>query len=326
MTDPILLVFALILGSFVAFSIGASDETMAPAVGAGIFSLGTAVLLGGIFNFIGVFFMGESVSRTVGTNISHETLTLTMVFIVLITMAIWLFIVSMKGIPISTTQSVIGSVLGVVLIEWGFWAVKFDTLLLVLTGWIISPLLGLVGGFCFYKGILRVRRSFQVRGYTDYERQEKIASYLLALFLLVTVFSRSGNDVAKAIGPIMAIPEFSTNPILVLFTGGLGMCIGVIILGRRIVKRLSVDIIALSPMSALAASISVSIIMFFGTLLGIPLSGSHILVAAFIGVGFVSKESFDKDYLKEIGVSWVITTPVSAMFSAAIYVVVTMVI
>lgn len=299
---------------------------MAPAVGAGIFSLGTAVLLGGIFNFIGVFFMGESVSRTVGTNISHETLTLTMVFIVLITMAIWLFIVSLKGIPISTTQSVIGSVLGVVLIEWGFWAVKFDTLLLVLTGWIISPLLGLVGGFCFYEGILRVRRSFQVRGYTDYERQEKIASYLLALFLLVTVFSRSGNDVAKAIGPIMAIPEFSTNPILVLFTGGLGMCIGVIILGRRIVKRLSVDIIALSPMSALAASISVSIIMFFGTLLGIPLSGSHILVAAFIGVGFVSKESFDKDYLKEIGVSWVITTPVSAMFSAAIYVVVTMVI
>lgn len=299
---------------------------MAPAVGAGTFSLGTAVLLGGIFNFIGVFFMGESVSRTVGTNISHETLTLTMVFIVLITMAIWLFIVSLKGIPISTTQSVIGSVLGVVLIEWGFWAVKFDTLLLVLTGWIISPLLGLVGGFCFYEGILRVRRSFQVRGYTDYERQEKIASYLLSLFLLVTVFSRSGNDVAKAIGPIMAIPEFSTNPILVLFTGGLGMCIGVIILGRRIVKRLSVDIIALSPMSALAASISVSIIMFFGTLLGIPLSGSHILVAAFIGVGFVSKESFDKDYLKEIGVSWVITTPVSAMFSAAIYVVVTMVI
>ncbi|MFQ5820620.1 MAG: inorganic phosphate transporter [Candidatus Heimdallarchaeota archaeon] len=299
---------------------------MAPAVGAGIFSLGTAVLLGGIFNFIGVFFMGESVSRTVGTNISHETLTLTMVFIILITMAIWVFIVSLKGIPISTTQSAIGSVLGVVLIEWGFWAVKLDTLLLVLVGWIISPLLGLVGGFCFYVGILRVRRSFQVKGYADYERQEKIASYLLALFLLVTVFSRSGNDVAKAIGPIMAIPEFSTNPILVLFAGGLGMCIGVIILGRRIVKRLSVDIIALSPMSALAASISVSIIMFFGTLLGIPLSGSHILVAAFIGVGFVSKESFDKDYLKEIGVSWVITTPVTAMFSAAIYVAVTMVI
>ncbi|MFQ6123585.1 MAG: inorganic phosphate transporter [Candidatus Heimdallarchaeota archaeon] len=295
---------------------------MAPAVGAGIFSLGTAVLLGGIFNFIGVFFMGESVSRTIGTNISHETLTLPMVFIILITMAIWLFIVSLKGIPISTTQSIIGSVLGVVLIEWGFWAVKFDSLFLIIISWIISPLLGLVGGFCFYKGILRVRRSFQVRGYADYERQEKIASYLLALFLLVTVFSRSGNDVAKAIGPIMAIPEFTTNPIPILFAGGLGMCIGVIILGRRVVKRLSVDIIALSPMPALAASISVSIIMFFGTLMGIPLSGSHILIAAFIGVGYVSQESFDTDYLKEIGASWVITTPVSAVFSAALYIVV----
>ena len=286
----------------------------------------TAVVFGGIFNFIGVFFMGESVSRTVGNDFSHGTLTLTMVFVILISMAIWLFIISLKGIPISTTQSVVGSVFGVVLIEWGVGAIKLDTIFWVLIGWVVSPLLGFVGGFCFYKGILRIRRLFHVKGYADYERQEIMASYILALVLLFTVFSRSGNDVAKAIGPLMAIPEFSVNPIMALFAGGLGMCFGVIILGRRVIKRLSTDIIALSPMSALAASVSVSIIMLFGTLLGIPLSGSHILVAAFIGVGFVQNEPFDKDYLKEIGVSWVITTPVSAMFSAGIYIIVTMII
>jgi len=326
LVDPIYLAAALGLGFFVAFTIGAGDETMAPAVGAGVFSLRTAVVLGGICNFIGVFFMGGSVSRTVGNDFSYKTLTLPMVFIILISMAIWLFIVSLRGIPISTTQSVVGSVLGVVLVEWGFWAVKLDTLFWVLIGWLASPLLGFVGGVYFYRGLLRVRRSFHVKGYADYERQETMASYILSLFLLITVFSRSGNDVAKAIGPLMAIPEFAGNPIPALFMGGLGMCFGVIILGRRVTKKLSTNIVALSPMSALAASVSVSLIMFFGTLLGIPLSGSHILVAAFIGVGIVQNEPFDKDYLKEMGVSWVITTPVSTMFSASLYVIVTMVI
>ena len=53
--------------------------------------------------------------------------------------------------------------------------------------------------------------------------------------------------------------------------------------------------------------------------MAIPLSGSHILVAAFIGVGFVNKEKVDMDMLKEIGLSWIITTPISAIFSGALY-------
>ncbi|MHA1330975.1 MAG: inorganic phosphate transporter, partial [Candidatus Hodarchaeales archaeon] len=235
-------------------------------------------------------------------------------------MAIWLLIVSMKGIPISTTQSIVGSVLGIVILEWGLEAVRFDTLIVVVASWVISPLIGLLGGYGVYYLIMKVQQSLKRTGYHDYERQEKIASYALAFFLLVSVFSRSGNDVAKAIGPLMAIPEISSDPFLALVAGGLGMCLGVIVLGRRVVKKLSQDIVALSATSALAASVSVSLIMFFGTLMGIPLSGSHILVAAFIGVGFVNKEGIDPDSLKEIGLSWVLTTPASAIFSGAIFI------
>ncbi|MHA1974241.1 MAG: inorganic phosphate transporter [Candidatus Hodarchaeales archaeon] len=311
---------ALGIGFFVAFTIGANDETMTPAVGAGLLTLGTAVILGGIFNFIGVFFLGTQVSKTVGNNFSTETLTLPMVFIILISMAIWLLVVSMKGIPISTTQSIVGSVLGIVILEWGLRAVRFDTLIMVVASWVISPLIGLLGGYGVYYLITKFQQSLKRTGYSDYERQEKIASYALAFFLLVSVFSRSGNDVAKAIGPLMAIEEISADPFLALVAGGLGMCLGVIVLGRRVVKKLSQDIVALSATSALAASVSVSLIMFFGTLMGIPLSGSHILVAAFIGVGFVNKEGIDIDSLKEIGLSWVLTTPASAIFSGVIFI------
>ena len=322
LTDPIVLTLALSVGFFVAFTIGANDETMTPAVGAGLLTLGLAVILGGVFNFIGVFFLGEQVSKTVGNNFATETLTLPMVFIILISMAIWLFIVSLKGIPISTTQSVVGSVLGIVLIEWGLTAVRLDTLIMVVLSWIISPLIGLIGGYGSYLIIIRFQQSLKRTGYSDYERQEKFASYALAFFLLISVFSRSGNDVAKAIGPLMAIPEILADPFLALLAGGLGMCLGVIILGRRVVKKLSQDIVALSATSALAASVSVSIIMFIGTLVGIPLSGSHILVAAFIGVGFVKKEKVDTDSLKEIGWSWILTTPASALFSGVIFIII----
>ena len=294
---------------------------MTPAVGAGLLSLSMAVLLGGIINLIGVFFLGESVSKTVGNNFSTETLTLPMVFIILISMGIWLFIVSLKGIPISTTQSIVGSVLGIILIEWGPSAVNYETLIVVLLSWVISPLLGLLGGYMFYLGILKLQQSsfLERKGYSDYEKQEKWASYLLAFFLIFTVLSRSGNDVAKAIGPLMAIPEILADPFMALLAGGVGMCLGVIVLGRRVVKKLAKDIVALSPTSALAASIAVSLIMFVGTLMAIPLSGSHILVAAFIGVGFINKEKVDMDMLKEIGWSWIITTPISAIFSGGLF-------
>ena len=325
MTEAIILGAALLLGFVVAFTIGANDETMTPAVGAGLLSLSSAVLIGGLFNFIGVFFLGESVSKTVGKGISTTPLELDMVFVILISMAIWLFIVSLKGVPISSTQSVIGSVLGVIIVRYG-WdpsKINFSTLFEVVASWVISPIIGLIGGYFFYWLIMKIRQSIKTTGYTDYERQEKIASYALALFLLFSVFSRSGNDVAKAIGPLMALDDFSSGMGLIyaLVAGGLGMCLGVIILGRRVVKKLSSDIVALSPTSALAASVSVSLIMFLGTLMGMPLSGSHILVAAFIGVGFVNKEKVDKENLKEIGLSWVITTPISAIFSAVIFVI-----
>ena len=322
LTDPAVLTLAIGIGLFVAFTIGANDETMTPAVGAGLLGLSTAVLIGGVCNLIGVFFLGESVARTVGNDFTYPEfpLTLSMVFIILISMAAWLLIVSLKGIPISTTQSIVGSVLGIAILEYGVNSIRIDTVVVVVLSWIVSPILGLLGGYGFYRLIQSFQNSKFLKrtGYSDYERQEKYATYALAIFLLFTVFSRSGNDVAKAIGPLMALPEIAKDPFFALLAGGVGMCFGVIILGRRVVKKLAKDIVALSPTSALAASVSVSIIMFVGTVMAMPLSGSHILVAAFIGVGFVNQERVDMDSLKEIGWSWIITTPASAIFSGAL--------
>ncbi|MHA1169130.1 MAG: inorganic phosphate transporter, partial [Candidatus Hodarchaeales archaeon] len=109
MTDPVLLAVAVVIGFIVAFSIGSNDESMAPAVGSGVFSLRLALALGAGFAVFGALTLGKGVSEKVGSSLVTVDLTLPMVLAIITSMAIWLILVSVgAGIPISTTQCIVG--------------------------------------------------------------------------------------------------------------------------------------------------------------------------------------------------------------------------
>lgn len=175
-------------------------------------------------------------------------------------------------------------------------------------------------------------RKFQKRakGYADRERQEQVAAYGLALFLLITALSRGGNDVANAVAPLVALPDFQVtfylgpfaiSGIMVpLLIGGIGMGLGLIVVGRKVIKTLATEVVTLSPTSALSASISVALVMTVGTYFGLPLSGTHVLVAALIAVGWVSRGPIQMEQVKSILISWVVTVPISAIFGVIVYV------
>ncbi|MFO7836805.1 MAG: anion permease [Candidatus Thorarchaeota archaeon] len=326
------LVALLAIGFFVAFGIGTNDETMSPAVGAHVFSAGTAVLLGAVVNLFGAVFMGSAVSEKVGSELVRgNVLTMDMVFAILISMAIWLIMASAShGIPISTTQCIVGSVIGVCLIapflglpSWGLQSIDFLVLLQVFLGWIISPMVGFfIAAVIFF---LVRKAQDRANGFYARERQETIAAYALAVFLIITSLSRGGNDVANAVAPLMALPEFNmvyhfgflTIPgtLMPLVVGGIGMGLGLIIVGGKVIRTVSTEIVTLSPSSALSASIAVSFIMLIGTVLGLPLSGTHVLVASLIAVGWVEQTEIQKKQIRDIIISWVITVPISAFFA-----------
>lgn len=329
--EPLLLGALLIISFLVAFSIGGNDEAMAPAVGAKVFTVRAAVSIGALITIAGAVTLGSNVSEKIGSDmISGMEMSIDMVFAVLISMAIWLLIASVsKGLPISTTQCIVGSVIGVAIsaplfgyTEWGMNVINWYVVLEVFIGWILSPLIG----FFFAAAIFAVVRRVQARakGFTDYEKQERIAAYLLAAFLILTSLSRGGNDVANAIAPLVLLPDFEgvfylgfvsiPRYLIPLIVGGTGMALGLIIVGRKVIKNLATEVVTLSPSSALSASISVSLIMFVGTLLGLPLSGTHVLVAALIAVGWVSATPVQMKQVKEIVVSWIVTVPISAVF------------
>ncbi|MFW9910754.1 MAG: inorganic phosphate transporter [Candidatus Thorarchaeota archaeon] len=337
--DPLLLLVVLVIGFIVAFAIGGNDEAMSPAVGARIFSLNAAVVLGGLLSVAGALVLGRGVSEKVGSDlVSQQTMTPAMVFAVLISMAIWLLIASIsKGLPISTTQCIVGSVIGVVIAApflgepgWGIGIVSWSVVVEIFAGWIISPLIGfLIAGVMFW--LVRKLQS-RATGLAELEKQEQIASYGLSLFLIITSLSRGGNDVANAVAPLVSLPDFeaviSIGPLLLpgivipLFVGGLGMAIGLIVVGRKVIRVLATEVVTLTPSSALAASISVALVMLIGTYMGFPLSGTHVLVAALIAVGWVAQTPVKTNQVKEILISWVITVPISAIFGIMIFAVI----
>ena len=332
----LLLAALLAIGFVVAFAIGSNDETMSPAVGAQVFTVRTAVLLGAGINIIGAVSLGAGGSEKVGSDlVGGLVLTTEMIFAILISMAIWLLIASAtKGLPISTTQCVVGSVIGVAAFapvvgyfEWGITAVEWGVVLEVFAGWIISPAIGFAIAAAAFRGVRRLQRRAQ--GFADLEKQERLAAYGLAVFLIITSLSRGGNDVANAIAPLVALPDFQGTIalgsitigafIIPLLVGGIGMGLGLIVVGRKVIKTLATEVVTLSPSSALSASISVALVMFFGTLLGLPLSGTHVLVAALIAVGWVSETPVQMKQVKDILISWIITVPISAMFGIAVF-------
>ena len=331
-----LTILMLVIGFIVAFAIGSNDETMSPAVGARVFTVRVAVIIGMIINFIGAVSLGGGVSEKVGSDlVMDNTLSTEMIFGILISMAIWLLVASAtKGLPISTTQCIVGSVIGVALAAplfgiagWGVSAVDWGVLVEIFIGWVISPLIGFFFAGVIFTGVRRLQK--RASGFYGRERQERIAAYGLAVFLIWTGLSRGGNDVANAVAPLISLPDFQI-PVqlgvlsipgfyIPLIVGGLGMGVGLIIVGRKVIQTLATEVVELTPASALSASISVATIMFVGTFLGLPLSGTHVLVAALIAVGYVSQTPVRMKQIKNILVSWVITVPISAVLGIMVY-------
>ncbi|NHI83946.1 MAG: anion permease [Candidatus Thorarchaeota archaeon] len=333
--EPLLLGALLVISFLVAFAIGSNDEAMAPAVGANVFTVRTAVLIGGFITIVGAVSLGSNVSEKVGSDlVGGKTVSTEMVFSVLISIAIWLIIASStKGLPISTTQCIVGSIIGVAGFApfvgydgWGMEAIDWFVVLEVFAGWIISPIIGFLIAAAVFAVVRRLQKRAQ--GFTALERQEQIAAYGLAVFLIITSLSRGGNDVANAIAPVIVLPEFLgttqlgpfvfSATLIPLLVGGCGMALGLIVIGRKVIKTLATEVVSLSPSSALSATISVAVILLLGTLIGLPLSGTHLLVAALIAVGWVADTPVQMQQVKEILISWIVTVPVSAILGVAV--------
>ncbi|RLE67697.1 MAG: hypothetical protein DRJ43_06940 [Thermoprotei archaeon] len=312
--EGLLLLASFTLAFYVAWSVGANDETMAVVAGSGFSSVGVAVLIGALMDFLGAVLFSERVEYTISSGIPAFELTLHDVFVVTAAMATWLVVASYKGWPISTTHSVVGATIGLALYRIGLEGVKWRSLGSVALAWAFSPLFGMGGSYLTCRLIDAVIKS-RLRGMRAVLRAARISSLIVLIWAAFTSFSRGGNDVANAIAFLAAVYP---DPSIVRLIGGVGMALGLLVLGRRVVRNVGNELVEITPLTGLAVQVSVAMVMFIGTLLGMPLSGTHILVGAVTGVGLARKAWLNLRGLKEIAATWIATFPGAALIAVVL--------
>ena len=155
---------------------------------------------------------------------------------------------------------------------------------------------------------------------------------VLMIFTACSIaFAHGSNDVANAVGPMAAvistienlgsIETNSTVPEWVLLTGAIGIVLGMLTLGFRVIRTVGEKITKLKPSKGFAAEMSTAIVVLLGSISGIPLSTTHTLVGAVIGIGIFSKNEVNYRSVLQILGSWFITIPGGAVLAIMFFVI-----
>jgi PiT family inorganic phosphate transporter len=395
------LVLAAVFGLFMAWGIGANDvaNAMATSVGSKSLTLRQAVVIAAIFEFTGAFLAGGEVTSTIRKGIidasllqgSPELLIYGMLA-ALLAAGTWLLIASRLGLPVSTTHSIVGAIVGFGAVGIGIEAVKWAKVGSIAMSWIISPLLaGLIAfwiirsiqrlildspdpidrarryapiyifftGFVvslvtLLKGLKHIGLEMSVvecyaaafvigaviatlgaiavrRVKFDADRVkanpigevERIFAILMIVSACGMAFAHGSNDVANAIGPVAAvfsvvksggqIGQHSPVSVWVLLLGAGGIVLGLMMYGAKVIATVGRRITDLTPSRGLACELAASTTVVLASGTGLPISTTHTLVGAVLGVGFA--RGIGALNLKVIGgifMSWVITLPAGA--------------
>jgi len=336
MAEELTIILVIVLVSMavgLAFSIGANDETLASLVGAGVLKFKIALIIGGIAIGSGmILFSGGFVPETVGRSLLGEGLeeqyTNYMLLAVLISSIIWLVIGSFAGIPLSSTHSLIGSIVGVVIVFSIFQggvdlntAFNYQKLRDVVLSWFISPLSGLLITYVLFKISAKFLLS-RLKGLNQIEKSEKTFKWLL---LVAVIFAEIwvGANSGEALGILLGLREnnsISSGQYLTFAVFcGIFSFLGIFFAARYVIRNLASHMIDTRPSEGFIIQMSSALILMIATLFALPISHSHVIVFCIIGMSLAQKKEVDYKGLGKMGLYWVFTFPIAAVLAGFIY-------
>jgi inorganic phosphate transporter, PiT family len=404
----LLLILAAVFGLFMAWGIGANDvaNAMATSVGSRALTLKTAIIIAGVFEFAGAFLAGGEVTETIRKGMldaalfsdTPELLVYGMLAS-LLAAAIWLLIASRYGLPVSTTHSIVGAIVGFAAICVGVEAVKWDKVGSIAMSWIVSPVLAgtlsyllfrsvqililnsvdllqnakryvpiyifltgfiialvtltkglkyvglqlsqtecyvaafIFGLFTTAIGILMIRKIkpvAEIKSGYHFENVELVFGVLMIFTACAMAFAHGSNDVANAIGPVAAvlsivssnglIGQQSSVPTWVLLLGAGGIVAGLVMYGHKVIATVGTGITDLTPSRGFCCNLAASTTVVLASATGLPISTTHTLVGAVLGVGFARGISaLNLRVIGSIFMSWIITLPAGAILAIVFF-------
>jgi len=407
--DTIILAVATLIGLYMAANIGANDlaNAMGTSVGSGALTIRRAVIISIVANLLGAVLAGGHVTNTISKGmINPDLLAATPdklmlgMFAALLASGIWVHLATVLGMPVSTTHSIVGAVVGFGILTVGIGAISWGKIITIAISWVVSPVSGAIiaGGIYYlirekvfradapesvaqqwapyligvvlltiilsfiFKGLKNLhldlgfgqalliaipcaaggglvgtvwlrallgRRELKEDIQHDTSPLQAFFAYLQVLTACYVAFAHGANDVANAIGPLAAIFSVVKTKsvamqvevsIWMLAIGGIAVGGGLFVFGGRVMETVGGKITELTPVRGFCAQFGAATTILVCSRLGLPVSTTHVLVGAVVGVGFMRGMGFlDMRLLRNIGSSWVITLPFTMVLTMVLY-------
>jgi inorganic phosphate transporter, PiT family len=296
-------------------------NSIATVVSTRVLSPGQAVVWAAFFNFAAAAIFGTAVAKTVGSGmIDIKVVTSSVILAGLLGAIVWDLITWYYGLPTSSSHALIGAYAGAAIAKAGQVA-------LIPSGWtktlifiVLAPLIGFVLGFTFMVLILWIMRPFAPSRVDRYFRKLQLVS--AALYSL----GHGANDAQKTMGIIAGalfaagyIHEF-TIPFWVEMAAYSAISLGTLSGGWRIIHTMGTKITRLQPVGGFAAETAGAVSLFTATALGVPVSTTHTITGAIIGVGTTRRLSAVRwGVAGQIVWAWILTIPASAVIAAGFF-------
>jgi PiT family inorganic phosphate transporter len=297
-------------------------NAIATTVLTGALSIPKAIFLAASLNFLGAF-MNEAVATTIGKGIvDPHTITLPTVLAALIGAIIWNLMTWWKGLPSSSSHALIGGIVGAVIARHGWTVFHFTGLKLIALALLLSPILGMIVGH------LSMIALFWIFRHTSPGKLNRIFKVLQVLSASAMALSHGSNDAQKTMGLITmalvsagfyTIPAGTHFPVpfWVIVSCALAMALGTAGGGWRIIKTVGRNVLTLQPVQGCAAETSGAAVILLATALGAPVSTTHVVSSAVMGVGSAQGLTGVRwNIVKQIVFAWILTLPASAFIAA----------
>jgi PiT family inorganic phosphate transporter len=296
-------------------------NSIATVVSTRVLSPGQAVIWAAFFNFVAAFTFGTAVAKTIGKGmIDISAVSFAVIFGGLVGAIVWDLITWYYGLPTSSSHALIGGYAGAAVAKAGLGVI-------ILSGWtktllyiVLAPMMGLILGFLIEVGIYWIfRRSSPLRVDHIFRRLQLVSAALYSL-------GHGTNDAQKTMGIIAGVLftagflKAFTIPVWVILAAHAAIALGTLSGGWRIIHTMGTRITKLQPVGGFAAETAGAATLFIATHFGVPVSTTHTITGAIVGVGATRRLSAVRwGVAGRIVWAWILTIPMSALIGALVY-------
>jgi len=320
--QDLILVLGLAVSLYMAWSLGANDAANPTecAVGSGVLSLKSSLILFASFAALGAMLQGHMVMKTLGRGVVASIDAVGALTTVLAA-ALWITLCTYRGLPISTSQSITGAVLGYGLAAHGPGGVDWSIMVRVVASWLASPVMAILMTVAMFKALRRLEGR---------PRGDETAKWLLVASLCFSAYSFGANDVGNATGVFVTLAGAGAlgphGMLLLAALGSCGIALGGFTWGYRVIETVAYRVTRIDLYSGSAAELANALTVYLFTTVpyvligyGMPISTTHASVGSVLGAGLARGRGINWLVVLVILCSWLLTVPAAALISLSLY-------